>query len=151
MAVVKLLQILALNTDSGPKLETGVFVDAPANGLYYRTSSGETGFTGEDGEAGSYKYKAKDTVTFYLGGAKGLEIGSGAAKSFVMPQDIASPEIARNVARLLLSINEGRNDEGDVDVITIPDSFKNIEDKNDLEKINAIDLVHSRKTLFWMF
>lgn len=53
-------------------LKTGVFLDAPVKGLTYKaTPSGETGTTNE---AGEFKYKVGDKVTFSMGV---IELGEG--------------------------------------------------------------------------
>ena len=142
-AVIQQIQAMEMTVgDSTPGGDTstvlsGQFFDAPTNGLYYKTSSGESGYTREiGGKQGSFEYKAGDTVEFRLGGEEGLLFGQVAAQPYVMPQDIASQEAAVNITRLLLSINSTANND---ELITISDDFQRV-GPTELEKLVAIDL-----------
>ena len=127
--------------------KTGTYNDAPTNGLYYvtydakgiKTGSGYTGYVGETDtktqEPGYFNYKEDDTVEFYLGGPGGLLVGRNDARGYIMPQDTASPTVAANTARLLLSVNESDDDA----VVEIPDSLRNVKG-DELESLAAIDL-----------
>jgi len=60
--------------DSAKTYSTSIFIDSPVGGLYYRGEpSGTVGNTASDG---TFKYVAGDTVTFKIGGASGLSLGS---------------------------------------------------------------------------
>lgn len=92
--------------------QTGVFTDAPVNGLTYVASpSGVTGVTGDNGTDGGFRYEPGDTVTFTLGG---LTLGSTTGAATVTPADISggNPTVAANLLVLLQSLDsdsaEGR-------------------------------------------
>ncbi|HWP19044.1 MAG TPA: hypothetical protein VNO84_07940 [Burkholderiaceae bacterium] len=90
---------------------TGVFTDAPVNGLNYTASpSGASGVTGDTGTAGGFRYEPGDTVTFTLGG---LQLGQAQGAPSVSPADIAGRDAnkAMNLMVLLQSLDSDA-DEG---------------------------------------
>ena len=99
---------------------SGVFTDAPVNGLNYVASpSGVTGVTGDNGTNGGFRYEPGDTITFSLGG---LTLGSSEGAASVSPADIASddPVVAANLLVLLQSLDS--NPAEGVIQITLPAS-----------------------------
>lgn len=97
---------------------SGVFTDAPVNGLNYVASpSGVTGVTGDNGTNGGFRYEPGDTITFSLGG---LTLGSSEGAASVSPADIASddPVVAANLLVLLQSLDS--DDAEGVIQITLP-------------------------------
>jgi hypothetical protein len=66
----------------------GGFLDSAVAGLYYSTTPG--GKSGRTDDFGQFNYMTGDTVEFKVGGtATGAVLGSGKAKSVMMPADIA--------------------------------------------------------------
>jgi len=109
--------------------QTGIFVDAPVEGLRYKTATRE-GFTNDEGK---YEYEAGEEVEFFLGN---LSFGKVLATDIVTPYTLAgdtnidAPSIlATNIAQLLQSLD----DTSDTGHIVIPQSL------NDLD-ISNIDL-----------
>ena len=112
------------------KQQTGFFVDAPVEGLSYKTSSGLTGVTSE---TGAYKYLTGDKVIFLVGNAQlGKEVEAspvitpcyltGAAKIDEATEDgDATPEAkeALNIVKFLLSLDADDSDFG----IKIPEEL----------------------------
>lgn len=85
--------------EPGPSNPTGIFTDAPVQGLAYSAvPSGLSGFTNSKGE---FEYQEGDNVTFRVGN---LVLGSVRATAFVTPFDIASYDDAVDIARLLQSV-----------------------------------------------
>jgi hypothetical protein len=120
LAIMSLFTVAALTgcgSSSSPAL-TGVFLDAPVEGLYYETASGRTGYTNANGE---YAYSDGDTVTFYIGGKTGFKLGNTVtAKGIVNVFDVAgnaSKNIddvkTANILRLLQTLDtDGNPDNG---------------------------------------
>ena len=87
---------------------TGVFIDAPVQGLRVERSSGSTGTTGSFGE---FQYTTGETVTFYLGA---LKLGSVVAKAEITPLDLFNTididnRKVLNLLRLLQSLDSDSN------------------------------------------
>lgn len=94
------------NTSTPPASSqlTGVLTDSPVENVRYETTSGITGNTNSLGE---FKYKAGDSVTFYVGDIK---LGSSAAQAYVTPIDLSADETARtNLLILLQSLDADQN------------------------------------------
>lgn len=114
--------------DSSQITKIGVFIDAPVYGLAYKTAT-KSGFTNEKGE---YEYVDGETVEFKVGD---LSLGTVKAESLITPYkmagdtDINSPSIkAVNIAILLQSLNNDRNNESILDVRNIQNfKFQNID------------------------
>lgn len=114
---------------------TGVFLDAPVEGLYYSTPT-QSGYTNNKGE---FTYKSGETVTFKLGN---LTLGSSAASATVTPIEISGDTSlntigtkATNIARILQSLSENSDDSR----IVIPSTIKNI-DLSDLSLESDADI-----------
>lgn len=93
------------STDSSSKtVLTGSFIDAPVQGLYYKTKTQE-GFTDNNG---TFKYIDGEEIEFKLGT---LSLGSILANSNITPytlgnSDSSNPSIkSKNIARVLQSLN----------------------------------------------
>jgi hypothetical protein len=71
-------------------IKEGIFIDAPVSGLSYTTTSGLSGATDE---AGHFKYKAGDSVTFKLGN---VELGSGIASNIISPKEISNNDVNKS-------------------------------------------------------
>jgi len=83
--------------------KTGVFADAPVEGLSYKTAT-QSGFTDAQGQ---FKYKAGETVTFKLGT---LILGKGKAGAFVTPYTISDNNTtATNIAMILQNFDANRS------------------------------------------
>jgi len=84
--------------------KTGVFADAPVEGLSYSTAT-QSGFTNAQGQ---FKYKAGETVTFKLGT---LTLGKGKAGAFVTPYTISdnNTTAATNIAMVLQNFDGNRS------------------------------------------
>jgi len=83
--------------------KTGVFADAPVEGLGYSTAT-QSGFTNAQGQ---FKYKAGETVTFKLGT---LTLGKGKAGAFVTPYTISDNNTtATNIAMVLQNFDANRS------------------------------------------
>jgi hypothetical protein len=85
MAVITMLLLLAACSggggDDGAKPElTGQFIDSAVTGLYYEASP--SGLTGTTDVSGTFKYKAGDTIEFYVGD---ILIGSASAVPIMTP------------------------------------------------------------------
>lgn len=97
---------------------TGKFIDNVVEGMYYTTTSGKSGLTGNEGE---YQAMSGDTITFYIGGENGLKVGAGSVRDVLTPFEAAGKyERAVNLAILLQSVNT-TPDNG---VLTIPDELR---------------------------
>ena len=85
-----------------PSEQAGQFVDSPVGGLEYTTSSGLSGITND---AGEFKYKEGDEVTFEVGE---FNVGKSAGSSRVTPYDLVGNDKnkATNIARFLQSIDD---------------------------------------------
>jgi len=84
--------------------KTGVFADAPVEGLSYKTAT-QSGFTDAQGH---FKYKDGETVEFKLGT---LLLGKGKAGAFVTPYTISDNNntIATNIAMVLQNFDANRS------------------------------------------
>jgi hypothetical protein len=104
-------------------ITTGVFIDAPVEGLYYETET-LSGLTNSDGE---FQYRSGETVSFMLGD---IELGSVEGEVMITPltlvgdTDINNPSIrAVNIARLLQTLD---SDSANNAVITIPSTLETL-------------------------
>jgi len=83
--------------------QTGVFADAPVEGLSYSTAT-QRGFTNAQGQ---FKYKVGETVTFKLGT---LTLGKCKAQAFVTPYTISDNNTAAtNIAMILQNFDGNRS------------------------------------------
>ena len=83
--------------------KTGIFADAPVEGLSYKTAT-QSGFTDAQGH---FKYKDGETVEFKLGT---LLLGKGKAGTFITPYTISdNNNIATNIAMVLQNFDGNRN------------------------------------------
>jgi ABC-type glycerol-3-phosphate transport system substrate-binding protein len=104
------------SSGSDSDTQTGIFVDAPVYGLYYKTATQE-GYTNENGE---FSYKAGETIEFKLGN---LSLGSVSAGGVITPYTIAgdtntsNPSVkAQNIAMLLQNFDANRTSTDQLDV-----------------------------------
>jgi len=102
------------SSSSGDFLETGIFVDSPVNGLYYKTQT-QSGYTDSKG---NFLYKNGESITFYLGN---LALGQAIARSMMTPltltndNDINNISIkARNILRLLQTLDSNASDHSQI-------------------------------------
>jgi len=85
------------------EIQTGTFVDAPVEGLSYKTAT-QSGFTDAQGH---FKYKDGESIEFKLGT---LVLGKGKADSFVTPYTISNnTTTAINIALLLQNFDSNRS------------------------------------------
>jgi len=126
LAIMSLFTAVALtgcgSSSGGSAASTGVFLDSPVEGLYYETTSGQTGYTNANGE---YAYFAGDTVTFYIGGKSGFKLGSAGANGVVDVFDVAGNTSRNtddvktaNLLRLLQSLDADGNPENGISFAT---------------------------------
>ena len=91
------------DTPSSTPVKTGVFADAPVEGLHYTTAT-QDGYTDANG---SFTYKDGETVEFKLGT---LSLGKGKAGAFVTPYTIADNNTtATNIALVLQNLDANRS------------------------------------------
>jgi len=102
--------------------QEGVFVDAPVQGLKYKTATHE-GFTGTEG---TYSYEPGEEIEFFLGT---LSLGKVTAQDLVTPytlagdDDLDSPSVlTTNIAQILQSLD----DTADTGHIVIPQSLSTL-------------------------
>ncbi len=69
---------VSISVEPEPEILTGVFVDAPVEGVFYETSSGLTGKTGADGD---FQYRKDDMISFFVGDIKLGELKAEAVVS----------------------------------------------------------------------
>lgn len=101
---------------------TNKFIDNVVEGMYYTTTSGKSGLTNS---AGEYTAMSDDTITFYIGGEKGIKVGAASNRDVPTPFEAAGKyERAINLAILLQSVNTATGN----DVLTIPDELRNPSD-----------------------
>lgn len=116
-ATVSLLPACSDDSSSDKKSLTGSFVDSAVQGLRYQAEpSGLKGLTDVDG---NFRYRAGDTVTFYIGD---LPLGEVTGDELVTPADVARAEYDNsedqdnfllNVIRLLQTLDsDGDPDNG---------------------------------------
>lgn len=91
-----------------PQILTGIFVDAPVQGLNYVVTSGEAGTTDSQGR---FSYQADGQITFSLGK---LQLPEVAAAGVVTPLTLFSTQnlyapVVRNFIRLLQSLDADQN------------------------------------------
>ncbi|WP_070962659.1 hypothetical protein [Vibrio sonorensis] len=119
------------------KPQTNRFIDAAVEGIYYSTSSGLSGTTNSLGEFSAHQ---DDTVTFYLGGAKGLKIGAASNRDVLTPFEAAGKYArALNLAILLQSLDNKYGSSSD-EVLTIPTKLQSLDDPAIAALIKDIDL-----------
>jgi kexin len=88
-------------TGGGSAFASGVFIDAPVQGLTYRCSSGLSGTTDA---AGTFTCYSGDSVSFY---ANGIYIGTAPVAATLTPYRLWSDAAtAINVAQLLQTVDE---------------------------------------------
>lgn len=107
---------------------TGTFVDAPVQGLTYKTPT-QNGTTDADGK---FKYITGEKVDFWLGN---IFLGSAQGASVISPYNITdNNESAINIALLLQNLDPNRTDDK-IDVSSLRDfTFDfNVSDRNALE------------------
>ncbi len=94
---------------------TGTFVDAPVQGLTYKTAS-QSGFTDASGQ---FKYLSGEEVEFTLGN---LSLGKGTAGALITPYTIAeNNDTATNIALLLQNFDGNRSNGGVLDLSKLQD------------------------------
>ena len=94
---------------------TGVFVDAPVQGIGYKTPT-QNGFTDASGQ---FKYKAGEEVEFTLGN---LSLGKGVAGALMTPYTISdNNDTATNIALLLQNFDGNRSNTGVLDLSKLQD------------------------------
>lgn len=92
------------NPPAEPTALTGTFIDAPVQGLSYKTPT-QSGFTDASGH---FKYEAGETIEFKLGN---LLLGKGVAGALVTPYTISdNNNTATNIALLLQNFDNNRTD-----------------------------------------
>jgi len=109
------------STTNEPAISTGIFVDAPVNGLSYKTAT-QNGYTNDKGE---YKYISGETVEFKLGN---ISLGTTTATSTVTPYTISDNNTtATNIAMLLQNFDSNRSDTTTLNLTNLKDyNFSNI-------------------------
>jgi len=91
------------SSGGGNSAQTGVFADAPVEGLSYKTAT-QSGFTDAQGH---FKYQDGETVEFKLGT---LSLGKGKAGAFVTPYTISDNNTtATNIAMVLQNFDGNRS------------------------------------------
>jgi len=101
---------------------TGTFVDAPTQGLGYKTAS-QSGFTDANGK---FKYQAGEEVEFTLGN---LSLGKGPAGTLMTPYTVSdNNDTATNIALLLQNFDANRTNTGGIDLSFLQDA--NLSDVN---------------------
>ena len=110
LAVISTLGFVGCGSGGGSSTPTddtqiGTFVDAPVDGLYYKTET-QSGYTTLGGE---YKYKNGESVIFKLGN---LTLGKVKAQDIVTPYELGDSNISvpslktKHIATLLQSLDE---------------------------------------------
>lgn len=87
-----------------PADPVGVFVDAPVQGLDYRSANGiRVGVTNADGE---FSYGDGEFVLFSLGG---IQLGQALGAAVVLPRDLGGRQFAVNLTRFLLTLDANQD------------------------------------------
>jgi len=94
------------------------FTDNFVNGVTYTTSSGVVGLTGDSGSAGSFSYRAGDTITFTIGDVVvGIFSADVIQNGLLFLQDIAGTGLSdsnanyvENMAIFLQALDDGLQD-----------------------------------------
>lgn len=95
------------------------FIDAAVEGMYYTSSTGESGLTDSNG---GYEANESSTVTFYIGGENGLKVGAASNRDVLTPFEAAGKyERAVNLAILLQSLDADNGADG---MLSLPESLK---------------------------
>ncbi len=103
------------DSTSNSGTSTGIFADAPVQGLSYKTAT-QSGFTDAQGQ---FKYKAGETVEFKLGT---LSLGKGKAGALVTPYTIADNNTtAINIALVLQNFDANRSNTQVLDLSKLKD------------------------------
>ncbi len=104
------------SSDSTPPVtSTGTFIDAPVQGLSYKTAT-QSGFTDASGH---FKYVAGEDVEFKLGT---LSLGKGTAGALLTPYTISdNNDTATNIALLLQNFDGNRSNAGVLDLSKLQD------------------------------
>jgi len=102
--------------------QTGVFADAPVEGLSYSTAT-QSGFTNAQGQ---FKYKAGETIEFKLGT---LLLGRATGKALLTPYNISdNNNTAVNIALLLQNFDSNRSNPKVINVSKLKDyNFSSID------------------------
>jgi len=102
-----------MSDTSSTSIETGQFTNIPVKGLSYITPT-ESGITNTQGK---FTYRRAETIEFFIGG---LSIGKDKAESlmdpFTMSQSYTHLESAKNIFRLLLSLDNDGDVSNGVDI-----------------------------------
>lgn len=115
---------------STPAMATGVFKDSNVSGMEYETSSGQSGFTDQNGQ---YTYIVGDTVTFFVGG---VVVGTTTASGVLTPVDLVaggstSSTQVQNIVRFLMMLDsDGTPDNGiaiSANIQTAADTWSSID------------------------
>ena len=120
------------STDSTtPQTATGYFIDAPAEGIEYSTSSGLKGTTGKDGK---FIYKKGDEVTFKVGN---IVLGSTKGSYIVTPLDLVGTDNTndtkvKNIAGLVLYLDKDGDPNNGISVD--PSKIPNVSQQIDLSQ-----------------
>lgn len=125
--------------DNDPDMHTATSIDGVMEGLIYKTSSGLTGATDENGQ---FSYYAGDSVTFYIGSVIiGSAMADDLADGKVFLQELAdialtnlNDEYVENMAVFLQSLDLDDNPENN---ITITQEMHDKFDGVDLDLRNA--------------
>ena len=117
LAVISMLFLLAAcggggdGGNGGATQElTGQFIDSAVTGLYYEASP--SGLTGTTDASGTFKYKAGDTIEFYVGD---ILIGSAPAEPIMTPVTLVigavdeTHSVVINIAAFLQSLDSDGN------------------------------------------
>ena len=75
-----------------PAVNTGIFIDAPVQGLNYHTAA----YSGTTDSGGSFNYQAGEQITFAIGN---VVLGSTVAKSIITPLDSYPKQRMRRTGR----------------------------------------------------
>jgi len=122
-------------------LETGYFIDAPVQGAYYETTSGQKGTTDQYGK---FRYKKGDKVKFRIGE---LSLGEAAPQTdgLVTPETLANgnTELKTLLLRVLQALDSDNNPTNGItipeDVVTALENLESTEVSiSDLGTENAI-------------
>jgi len=134
------------NNQPTEETRTGVFTDDPVAGVCYRTSSGITGQTDENGE---FRYNPGDVVTFYIADncqkpSKEVVIGDAPGQSTVTPVDLVADnttnpqevkEKVELITAFLYSVSQKENGKWKVDTKKALQEAQTLK-TNDLENVN---------------
>ncbi|WP_284204381.1 tandem-95 repeat protein, partial [Psychromonas marina] len=126
------------------------FTDNFVSGVKYSTSSGLTGFTGESGIAGEFKYNSGDIIIFTVGDVVIGEFSANAIQGDILfLQDIAGNSLAdnnsnhvENMAIFLQALDDDLTDSNETDGVLKTDNIIN-KDASYATNINISEAMHS--------